>query len=131
MLVNPAGKLLANYPELWNNHQSDAVTVAFQPAQQRTPEEMAKHETGWMRKELTLTPEQVSKVDSINLVYANKLQALRQQYQGNHQELRSRRAELEIHKRTDLSLVLTPDQLQKYDDALAARREQRQNQRGN
>ncbi len=114
-----------------NGVRFNSAISAFQPEQKRSPEEMAKHETNWMNKELGLTPAQLPKVDSINLVYANKLTVLREQSKGNRQEFRSRRAELDVQKRSDLALILTPDQLKKYDDALVARRQKMQNRQGN
>ncbi len=104
--------------------------MEYQARQQRTPEEVAKNETDWMKKDLALTPEQLAKVNEINLAYANKFHTLREQTNGNRQEMRSRRAELEGQKHTELTTVLSADQIKKYDEIIAARREKRQQHSG-
>ena len=112
-------------------YQPDTSKTTKQPGNQRTPEEVAKHENEWMNKDLVLTPEQFTKVNEINLRYAEKIQAVREEYKGNRQALRSRRAELDGQKHTELSAVLSAGQLKKYDETLEARRQKMQEKAGN
>jgi hypothetical protein len=112
------------------NHEVPNVKISFQPPQQRSPEEIAKRETEWMKRDVELTTEQIPKVDSINLAYAIKFKVIREQSDGNREGIRDKRAELDLKKRSEFALILTAEQLRKYDDRLAARRQRMQN-RGN
>jgi hypothetical protein len=101
-----------------------------QTRQQRTPEEMAKRQTDNMKTELTLTSDQLPKVDSINLKYARKMSEIRQQYQGNRQEMMPKMMDLGKDKRAELEKILTADQLKKYDTMMEERMKRMQNRQG-
>jgi hypothetical protein len=79
-------------------------------AQERkfNPEDKAKKQTEWMKTELSLNDEQSSKVEGINLSYANKRKALRE-------NMRTQMKSLEEEKQKELSNVLSKDQMVKYD----------------
>ncbi len=111
--------------------QKDTSKVAGGKVNFRTPEEIANRDNEWMNKDLKLSPAQLIKIEEINLKYANKMQALREQYQGNRQEMRSRRAELDGQKRTELASALSAEQIKKYDEILAERKQQMLNRQGN
>ncbi len=96
-----------------------------QPPQPRTPEDMARHETEWMKNKLSLTKEQTVKVDSINLQFAIATDNLFKQYKDDREVLHSKMVELEKQKRNVLQAILTKDQLQKYDEELSMRHKQR------
>lgn len=96
-----------------------------QPPQPRSPEDMAKHETEWMKNKLTLTKDQTVKVDSINLQFAIATDNLFKQYKDDREVLHSKMVELEKQKRNVLQAILTKDQLQKYDEELSMRHRQR------
>jgi Spy/CpxP family protein refolding chaperone len=94
-------------------------------AQPPSPEERAKRDNEWMKTSLSLTDEQVPKVEAINLKYANKMGELSQQG-GNFEEMRPKMTELQGQKRTELQAVLTTEQLKLYDKTLEERRANRQ-----
>ena len=97
--------------------------------QQPTAESMAQSETDWMKTDLNLTADQVTKVQAINLKYAQKQMDLFQGARGgggDFQAMQKQMTDLNAQKRTELQPVLTADQLKKYDDVLI----ERQNNRG-
>ena len=89
---------------------------------QPTPEAIAQRETAWMTTELGLTKDQVTKVDAINLKYAEKMMA---QFQGgpggDFEAMQKQMAEINAQKRKELEPVLSAEQLKKYDEYLANR----------
>jgi hypothetical protein len=95
--------------------------------QQMSPEERAKQETQWMKTDLALTAQQLSKVDSINLKYAK----MRSQLQGQDREARmAKMQELQSQKEGELKSVLTEDQMKKYKELLPQRRGMRNQGQG-
>jgi hypothetical protein len=87
--------------------------------------EVAKRQTEWMKKELSLNGKQIKSVDSINVVFAKKQQALFQNRERNEnlsdserQAARENRMkqmqELNARKETALAEVLTAEQLEIY-----------------
>jgi Spy/CpxP family protein refolding chaperone len=95
-------------------------------AQPPSAEERAKRDNEWMKTSLSLTDEQVPKVEAINLKYANKMSEIFNQNADNEEARRTARTELQDQKRTELQAVLTADQLILYDKTLAERRANRQ-----
>jgi PBP1b-binding outer membrane lipoprotein LpoB len=95
-------------------------------AQPPSAEERAKRDNEWMKTSLSLTDEQVPKVEAINLKYANKMSELFQQGGGNFEEIRPKMTELQGQKRTELQAVLTTEQLKLYDKTLEEQRANRQ-----
>ena len=94
--------------------------------QQMSPEERAKQETEWMKKDLALTDAQLVKVDSINLKFAKKRSEMRSQMQGQDREaMMAKMQEMQAQKETELKPVLTEDQLKKYKELAAQRRANR------
>jgi len=97
------------------------VTTAIfaQPGQGRpqfNPEDMAKRQTEWMTKELSLTDAQVAPVDSINLVYAKK-QAELFKPDGDREAMREKMTALNAEKEKAFAAVLTEEQLKKYKES--------------
>ncbi|MDR3219295.1 MAG: hypothetical protein LBU22_10060 [Dysgonamonadaceae bacterium] len=102
-----------------------ALIFAQQPrgGNRSTPEETAKRTTEWMTGELKLTPEQVVKVDSINLVFAKK-QAEQFQRGGQGGDRETRMAafqKLNSEKEVALEAVLSKEQMDAYKKALETR----------
>jgi Spy/CpxP family protein refolding chaperone len=60
------------------------------------PQTIAKKQTEWMKKDLSLSEEQTKKVEEINLKYAKKMESM-------HQD-----------KEKDLQGILNKDQFEKY-----------------
>ncbi len=107
-----------------------SVSLFSQSRQNRSPEEMAKQQTEWMTKELTLDEGQVEKVSVINLKYSKDLQKTWQQNQGNREAMRSAMTKLTEEKDKELKKVLTEDQFKLYQKKVAERRAQMRSQRG-
>ena len=93
-------------------------------AQQRggTPEEMAKRTTDWMKTELKLTDDQVTKVDEINLSIAKERTALMEKAGGDFGSVRDDMQKLTAKTEEELSKVLTGEQLDEYKKQAAQRR---------
>lgn len=86
------------------------------------PDVRAKLQTGLMKEKLSLTPEQLPKVEAINLATAQKMQPVLEGNQGALMRLREMRAN-EAERDTALQGVLTPQQYQQW---LAAKDEIKQ-----
>jgi hypothetical protein len=81
------------------------------PKHDHDPEKRAKHQTEWMKTELSLSDDQTAKVDDINVRYAKKMKELREQ---NRQQMKA----LHEEEKKELSQVLTKEQ----NDKLEAKR---------
>ena len=79
-------------------------------------------------KDITLTPAQQAKVDSIDAKYREQMQALRSAG-GDPQEMRAKRGELMGKQRDELKAVLTDDQKKVFDKNAEDMRQQMQNRR--
>ena len=79
-------------------------------------------------KDITLTPAQQAKVDSIEAKYRDQMQALRTAG-GDPQEMRQKRGELMGKQRDELKAVLTDDQKKVFDKNAEDMRQQMQNRR--
>ncbi|GHT07659.1 hypothetical protein FACS189426_01490 [Bacteroidia bacterium] len=91
-----------------------------------TPEESAKRNTERMTTELKLTPEQVVKVDSINLVFAKRQTELFQKAQGgDRSQMREEMQKLNTEREAAYAKVLTKEQLETYKKGVAERRANR------
>lgn len=84
-----------------------------------TPAERAKFQTAFMKQKLSLTDEQLPKVEQINLETAQKMDPVIKGDQRPLMKMRAMRA-IELEKETALQGVLTPAQFQQF---LAARDE--------
>jgi Spy/CpxP family protein refolding chaperone len=92
------------------------VFFANAKAQPPSPEEMAKMETESMKTELNLNADQLTKVEAINLKYAQKMGEMFQQGPpADFTEAQKKMGEIQKQKRTEFEKVLTADQLKKYD----------------
>ena len=101
-----------------------AFTISYAQGgrQQSTPEERAKRTTEWMKTELKLTQEQVVQVDSINLDYAKKQQALRDDAKGDRSKIREAMTTLTKERETAFAKVLTKEQMEAYKKKVSERR---------
>jgi hypothetical protein len=75
---------------------------------EHNPESKAKKQTEWMKTELSLTEDQSTKVEGINLSYANKKKALKE-------NMRNQMKSLEEEKQKELAAVLSKEQMAKLD----------------
>ena len=92
------------------------MTVAAQAQDKvkKSPEERAKARTEHMTKELGLSPEQASKLEAINLKYADKGAELRKEREAERAEARREGKELRDAHEAEMKAVLTPDQFAKW-----------------
>jgi Spy/CpxP family protein refolding chaperone len=79
-------------------------------------------------KDITLTPAQQAKVDSIDARYREQMQTLRNGG-GDPQEMRQKRGELMGKQRDELKALLTEDQKKVFDKNAEDMRQQMQNRR--
>jgi len=79
-----------------------------------TPEESAKRMTEMMTKELNLTADQVTPVDSINLVFSKAQAKLRESANGDFSSMRENMQKLNALRLEAYEKVLTKDQLDTY-----------------
>ncbi|HEY2854710.1 MAG TPA: hypothetical protein VGJ18_17770 [Gemmatimonadaceae bacterium] len=79
-------------------------------------------------KDITLSPVQQAKADSIQAKYRDQMQALRSAG-GDPQEMRSKRMEMMEKQRDELKAVLTEDQKKTFDKNAEEMRQQMQNRR--
>lgn len=78
-----------------------------------TPQQRAQELTGIMKKELGLTPEQLDKVEALNLKYATKMEPVIKGSEGPFRKMRQAR-EINEEKEAELQQLLTPEQFNKY-----------------
>jgi len=98
-----------------------ATTFAQRGNNQRTPEENAKRMTERMKTELNLTPEQVTPVDSINLVFAKAQAKLMEKANGDFASIRDDMRKLSALRVEAYEKVLTPEQIDAYKKLMAER----------
>ncbi len=91
-----------------------SFSIFAQGGQRMSVEDRAKRTTEWMKTELKLADQQVTPVDSINLLFAKAQQRLFQAAEGDRDKVREQMTALEKEKENALSKVLTPDQLETY-----------------
>ncbi len=84
----------------------------------KTPEERAEKQTTWMVKDLNLTDDQKAKVETINLDYAKKAEAHRQEMKAEKEKFR---ATQKAGKDAELKAVLSPEQFAKFDSTRTER----------
>jgi periplasmic protein CpxP/Spy len=77
----------------------------------KTPDERAQHRTEWMTKELGLSPEQIAKVNPINITYARAISEVKDMKDVEAKKTRSKA--LRDKRDADLKAVLTPEQFTK------------------
>src|SRR5262245_34903454 len=102
--------------------------VSVAPAQlldnlKKTPQERAETQTAYMKSALGLTPDQIPKVQALNLEYAQKMDPI---VKGSGRPADKMREMSELAKEKDgkLEQILTPEQFTKYQAAKAEIRRQ-------
>jgi periplasmic protein CpxP/Spy len=103
-----------------------AVVFALQAQrgqrQQLTPEQRAEKQTEMMTEKLSLTPEQASKIKDINLKYADKHKAQKDEAKGEREKNRSAMQQLQDERKAEINAVLNKDQQAKYEQMQAKNR---------
>jgi hypothetical protein len=91
-------------------------------AQMPSAEDMAKQETEQMKSGLNLSADQLTKVEAINLKYAQKMSEMFSAGPGgDFSEMQKKMTEMNTQKRAELEKILSADQLKKYDEMMAER----------
>jgi len=80
-----------------------------------TPEERANKLTGWMKTNLQLNDDQVNRVQTINLKYANKTQELQGGSMSRKEKMKTLK-ENDKAKDAELKTVFTTDQYNSYQE---------------
>lgn len=88
------------------------------------PKEMAERQTTMMKDSLGLTDQQLPKVEALNLEYADKFVAARNEADGDRDAMRSTMMAINKEKDVELKKILTADQWTKLE---ALRKEARAN----
>jgi hypothetical protein len=108
--------------------QTSAVSVtspasAPVPVKKRTasPEALKKRELTMLRKSVTLTPDEESKVTPIISNYVDAVQSVKNDAATTTAEKRAKRKELHDQYITNIKAVLTPDQAKTWEAANAER----------
>ncbi len=99
--------------------------VSAQGFQNSTPEERAKMLTDRMNELLSLTADQKTKVEAINLDYSKKLSEQMTAAGGDRDAMRSKMQEMNTERDKKFKEILTADQFKKYSDDQAERQRQR------
>ncbi len=88
-------------------------------AQMPSAEDIAKQQTEQM-KSLNLSADQLTKVEAINLKYAQKMSEMFSAGPGgDFSEIQKKMTEMNTQKRAELEKILSADQLKKYDEMMA------------
>jgi periplasmic protein CpxP/Spy len=77
----------------------------------KTPEERAKHRTEVMTKELGLSPEQIARVNTVNITYARAIGEVKEMKDPEAKTVRSKA--LRETRDNDMKTILTADQFAK------------------
>ena len=77
------------------------------------PEDRAAAQTEFMKAKLALTPEQLPKIEALNLEYAKKLDPVLKSSDGPRVKTRTIRT-VETEKEAALQKILTPEQFQTF-----------------
>lgn len=105
-----------------------AGTATAQDARMNAPADRARVQTERMVKDLGLSDEQKTKVEAINLKYAEKAQALRAERKAEPGEHKGEGKELMAERENEMKSVLTPEQFEKWNAQEKARIEKRKEQ---
>ena len=94
------------------------------------PEELAERQTNQMKESLKLTDEQLPKVEALNLKYAKKMKAARDEAGEDREAMRNSMMEMVKEKDVELKKILTDDQWTTFEEDRKKRMEQRRGRGG-
>jgi len=107
------------------------VLASAQGFQNQTPEERAKAQVERMEKLLSLTADQKTKIQAIELELSKEMNEQLQKNQGNREAMRTIWQEIQKKREEKYKNVLTADQFKKYLDDNEQRMRNMQNRQGN
>lgn len=88
----------------------------------KTPEDRAKHRTEMMTKELGLSPEQIARVNTININFARALSDVKKMEDGDVKK--NRATALKEKRDNDLKPVLTAEQFTRMNELRDKKKDQ-------
>ena len=94
------------------------------------PKEIAERQTNQMKETLNLTAEQLPKIEALNLKYAEKMKAARDEAAGDRESMRSTMRAMMQEKDVPLKEILTAEQWTKLEEWRKEARESGQRRRG-
>jgi Spy/CpxP family protein refolding chaperone len=100
---------------------SPTAASSFPKRRSVSPDSLKKRELTMLRKSVTLTPDEETKVTSIISNYVDSAQAVKADTSTTTAEKRAKRKELHDQYITNVKAVLTPDQAQSWETANAER----------
>lgn len=101
-----------------------STTLALQAQRgktQVTPEQRAEKQTEMMTKQLELSEKQAAEIKEINLKYAEKQQAMREESAKGREKNRTAMQQLQDERKAEINTVLNKDQQQKLEKLQAER----------
>jgi hypothetical protein len=105
------------------------LTITFaqgqgQRMQARTPEDMAKAETEWMMKELSLEKDMEKKVYDLQLKFAKKQTEMRQaaMSSGNREAMRENMTKINTERDAEMKKLLGDKKFEEYQKKIEERR---------
>jgi len=105
------------------------LNVVGQGRNRKSPEEMAKQQTEWMKKELKLSAGQEQKMYNINLETAKKMRQTWEKHKGNREAIQEEMKVTRRQKDKEMKEVLTKEQYELYKKKLDERRSNFQNKK--
>ncbi len=88
-----------------------------------SPEEMAERQTTQLAEKLELDEAQKSKVQEINLAFAQKLKAMREEGRDNREAMREKRETAQSERMAQLKEVLSEEQFKAFEEIQSERPE--------
>jgi len=107
-----------------------STSLFAQKGNKRSAKDIAKKQTEWMIKDLSLDTTQAEKVATINLNFTNSMFSAREKNMGNREAMQTEMKTLRKKKDTELKKVLSEEQFKLYKKKLAEMRAQRNGNRG-
>lgn len=93
-----------------------SYTAVAQPGGPRlSPEEMAERQTTQLTEKLELDEAQKTRVQEINLAFAQKLKAMREEGQDNREAMREMRETIQGERVAELKEVLSEEQFKAFE----------------
>ena len=87
-----------------------------------SPEDRAQLQTDYMKESLSLTRDQETKIQDVNLKYAGKIQEAYEAPTKRQQKLKAMQG-INVQKEAELKLILTPEQYVTYEENREAMKE--------
>ena len=107
-----------------------SFTATAQPGPPPSPEEMAERQTKHLTEKLELDENQKAKVHEINLTFAKKVQAMREEGKGHRETMQEKRESLHKERDAEMNEVLSDEQYKTLEKIKSDRPGPRHGKRG-